>query len=233
MHKIFRFFWMVLLIPILSQAAPIKYKEGEHYRVLKNPVQTSVDKQQIEVAEVFWYGCPHCYSLEPIIDKWKPSLAKDAKFVWVPGFFGPNIWKDHARIYYTIEALFPDEKKMHEVHDAIFPEIQNRNNRMRDVDSVADFLNKRFGADKKAVAKIYNSFGVNNLLNQSFSKVRGYQLTGVPALVVDGRYVIEPKVGLDNMPVIADFLVKKVRDDRDALAKEKNSKKGSDQGKKQ
>ena len=204
MHKWFHVFWVALLIPLLSQAAPVKYKEGEHYRVLKTPVQTSVDKALIEVSEVFWYGCPHCYSLEPIVDRWTLSLPEDAKFVRIPGFFGSNIWKDHARIYHTIEALYAgDEKKMHQVHGAIFPEIQNRNNRLRDADAVAEFLNRRFGADKKEVTKIYNSFGVNNLLNQSFLKVRGYQLTGVPAMIVDGRYVIEPKVGLDNMPVIA------------------------------
>ncbi|MGI9277916.1 MAG: thiol:disulfide interchange protein DsbA/DsbL [Endozoicomonas sp.] len=233
MHKWFHVFWVALLIPLVSQAAPIKYKEGQHYRELRYPVQTSVGKEQVEVSEVFWYGCPHCFSLEPIVNRWKPSLAKDVKFVRVPGFFSDNIWQDHAKLYHTIEVLYPDEKKMQEVHDAIFPEIQNRNNRLNTVGSVAEFLNRRFGADKKEVTKIYNSPGVTGLLSQSFSKSRGYQVTGVPAIVVDGRYVIDAKVGLNNMPVIADFLVQKVRDDRGALAKEKNSKKDSDQGNKQ
>ena len=86
---------------------------------------------------------------------------------------------------------------------------------------MTDFLGEYYKVDKKMFLSYYNSFGVKNLLNQAFSKVRGYQLTGVPALVVDGRFVIEPKVGLEKMPEIADFLIQKVSAERTkAKAKE-------------
>ncbi|WP_257255458.1 thiol:disulfide interchange protein DsbA/DsbL [Endozoicomonas sp. SESOKO3] len=219
MPKQLKFLWLALVLPLMAQAAvEDKYKEGQDYQVLSNPVQTSVKKSQIEVAEVFWYGCPHCYTLEPIVARWKPSLEKDTRVVRTPGFFGPNIWKAHAQLYYTLETIIPEEKKLNEIHESIFAEIQNRNNRLGDVRAMGDFLQNRHGIDPKQFASFYNSFGVLNLMNQGGSKIKGYQLNGVPALVVDGRYVIEPRVGLENMPVIADFLIKKVRDERAAKA---------------
>ena len=227
MPKLLKHLWLVLLLPLMAQAAPVKkeFKEGEHYTVLSSAVQTVSKKDNIEVSEVFWYGCPHCYSLEPIVDRWKPSLKKDTEFVRVPGFFGPNIWKTHAQLYYALESMVQDEKEMHKIHDAIFGEIQNRRSRLGDVESMAEYLNKSFGLDPKIFTSYYNSFGVMNLLNQAGAKVRGYELKGVPALVVDGRYLIEPKVGLDNMPAVADFLIQKVRDDRAEEMKKKAIKK--------
>ncbi|WP_422136140.1 thiol:disulfide interchange protein DsbA/DsbL [Endozoicomonas sp. ALD040] len=222
MPKQLKFLWLALVLPLMAQAAvQDKYKEGQDYRVLPDPVQTSVKKGQIEVAEVFWYGCPHCYTLEPIVERWKPSLEKDTRVLRTPGFFGPNIWKTHAQLYYTLETMIPEEKKLNEIHKSIFVEIQNRNNRLGDVKTMSNFLQERYGINSKQFASFYNSFGVLNLMNQGGAKIRGYHLNGVPALVVDGRYVIEPRVGLENMPVIADFLIKKVRDERAAQLKPK------------
>ncbi len=198
-------------------ASTQEYKEGVHYRKLASNVPTAVAAGKIEVVEVFWYGCPHCYSLEPIVDSWKPSLSSDTEFVTVPGFFGPNIWKTHAQLYYTVANLGIVGK----VHDTIFNEVQVKRNMLKNSDAMADFLNERFAVDKKEFIEQFNSFGVNHQLQQAFAKVRGYQLTGVPALVVDGRYVIEPGMAgsLNSMPLIADFLVNKVRNDRATEAK--------------
>ena len=194
-----------------------EFKDGVHYRSLDKQVLTDVDKNQIEVAEVFWYGCPHCYSLEPIVSSWKKSLGPDAVFVRRPGFFSPNIWQTHAQLYYTVRTMGIEDK----VHDGIFNEIQNRGNRLQDADAMAGFLNKRYGIKKDEFVSQYNSFGVNNLLQQTFAKLKGYDLTGVPALIIDGRYVVEPgKAGsLNNMPVIADHLIEKVRKERASKSK--------------
>ncbi len=188
------------------------FKEGVHYRSLKRPVQTDVQKGQIEVAEVFWYGCPHCYNLEPIVERWKPSLSGDAVFVRRPGFFGSNIWQTHAQLYYTVRNMGIEDK----VHDGIFNEVQNRRNQLKDANAMADFLNKRYGIDKKEFVGQFNSFGVNHLLQKSYAQLKGYDLTGVPALVIDGRYIVEPGMAgsLNNMPVIADYLIKKIRNER-------------------
>ena len=216
MKKIIRSFWVIaLLLPVLAQAAAKElFTEGKDYRLLELPVQTSVGPDRIEVAEVFWYGCPHCRSLEAVVDRWKPRLTKEAQFVRVPGFFGPNLWQTHAQLYYTLESLYPDEKSLELIHDSAFREVQERNNLLKNEEEMVEFLSKHHKVDKKKFLSYYNSFGVKNLLSQASSKVRGYRLTGVPALVVDGRFVIEPKVGLEKMPEIADFLIHKVSSER-------------------
>ena len=235
MQKIIRSLWMIaFLIPVLTHAADKEsFKEGQDYRLLKSPVQTSASPDRIEVAEVFWYGCPHCYSLESVVERWKPTVAKEVQLVRIPAFFGPNIWQTHAQLYYTLESLFPNEKEFHPIHDAVFREIQEGNNRLTDEKEMAEYLSKNHKVDKDKFLSYFKSFGVHNLLNQAFSKVRGYKLTGVPALVVDGRFVIEPKIGLEKMPQVADYLIKKISDERaEVKAKTKKAVEPSPKAKK-
>ena len=92
------------------------------------------------------------------------------------------------------------------VHAGIFSEIQNRRNQLKDSEQMAEFLNREFGVKPGAFNKEFKGFGVNNQLQKAFSKLKGYELSGVPAIVIDGRYVVEPGLAgsLGNMPVIAD-----------------------------
>lgn len=186
-----------------------EFKDGVDYRTLRTPVLTDASKGEIEVATVFWYGCPHCYSLEPIVDRWKESLKDDVHFVRRPGFFGPNLWQTHAQLYYTINSMGIEDK----VHEGIFNEVQNKRNYLQDSDAMADYLNQHYGVDKKEFKVKFESFGVNHQLQQASAKLKGYELTGVPALIIDGKYVIEPGMAgsLKNMPLIADYLIAKVQ----------------------
>lgn len=194
-----------------------EFKEGEDYRKLPVPVLTDADKGKIEVASVFWYGCPHCYSLEPIVDHWKKSLKDDIHFVRRPGFFGPNLWQTHAQLYYTIVNMGIEDK----VHEGIFNEVQNKRNYLQNSDAMADYLNQRYGVSKKDFKTQFESFGVNHQLQQSFAKLKGYELTGVPALIIDGQYVVEPGMAgsLNDMPLIADYLIAKVQKEKSTKAK--------------
>ena len=147
-----------------------------------------------------------------IVEDWKPTLPKDVKYVQMPGFFGPNEWRTHAKLYYALESMGLNQK----THSAIFDEIQNRRNRLNNGSDMAEFLNKRFGTSKKKFADAYNSIGVAHKLGNASGKIAGYQLTGVPAVVVDGRYVVSPGMAgsLEEMPVIVDFLIEKARTQR-------------------
>lgn len=194
-----------------------EFKDGTDYRTLKTPVKTDVAPGQVEVISIFWYGCPHCYSLEPIVSRWHKTLPADVSFVQMPGFFGPNLWQTHAQLYYTIFNMGLVDK----VHEGIFNEVQNKRNLLKDSGEMAEFLNRRYGVDKKAFIDQFNSFGVNVQLQQAFSRLKGYELKGVPALIIDGRYVVESGLArsLDNMPIIADFLINKVKKERALEAK--------------
>lgn len=170
--------------------------------MLANPVKTDAKPEKVEVVSIFWYGCHHCYALEPKIEQWQETLPADVEFIRTPGFFGPNLWQTHARLYYTVRNMGLEEK----VHAGIFSEIQNRRNQLKDSEQMAEFLNREFGVKPGAFNKEFKGFGVNNQLQKAFSKLKGYELSGVPAIVIDGRYVVEPGLAgsLGNMPVIAD-----------------------------
>ena len=163
MQRIIRNLWVIVfLMPALLLAGLTKepYQEGKHYRLLKEPVQTSVSPDNIEVAEVFWYGCPHCYSLETEVNRWKPSMPKEARFIRIPGFFGPNLWKTHAQLYYTLESLLPDKKDFEPVHDAVFQGIQKRTISLASEKEMAEYLSKHHKIDKEKFRKYYQSFGI-------------------------------------------------------------------------
>ncbi|WP_422444276.1 MULTISPECIES: thiol:disulfide interchange protein DsbA/DsbL [unclassified Endozoicomonas] len=197
---------------ITQSGTPQLFQPGQHYRVLSNPVTTDAIPEKVEVVSIFWYGCPHCYALEPRIEQWQQTLPGDVEFIRTPGFFGPNLWQTHARLYYTVRNLGLEEQ----VHAGIFSEIQNRRNQLKDSEQMAEFLNREFGVEPEAFNKAFKGFGVNNQLQKAFSKLKGYRLSGVPAIVIDGRYVVEPGLAgsLANMPVIADYLIRKVKQDR-------------------
>ena len=199
--------------PVVTQSStPLLFQPGQHYRVLPSPVKTDATPGKVEVVSIFWYGCPHCYALEPKIELWQQTLPGDVEFIRTPGFFGPNLWQTHARLYYTVRSMGLEDK----VHGGIFSEIQNRRNQLRDSEQMAEFLNREFGIEPAAFNKAFKAFGVNHQLQKAFSKLKGYELSGVPAIVIDGRYVVEPGLAgsLGNMPVIADYLIRKVKQDR-------------------
>lgn len=191
----------------LAMAAPVA---GEDYEVLDSPVKTSVDEGQIEVTEVFWYGCPHCYNLEEPLNAWVADLPDDVTFQRVPATMG-DTWVKHARAFYAAEQL----GILDEIHSDFFDAIHQEGEQLTEPDQIAAFFSD-YGVSEEEARDALNSFGVKSQVNQAHAKVRAYQLMGVPALVVDGRYVITPGSAgsLANMPQIADALVEQVRNEQ-------------------
>lgn len=154
---------------------------GQHYTVLANPVATtSADK--IEVVELFWYGCPHCYQLEPTLADWKKDLPDDVNFIKMPAMFG-GIWNLHGQLFYTLQALKADDS----VHDEIFKALHERNRRLASLPEITSFVGG-LGIDKDAFEKAWNSFGVKSQLEKAKKQAIAYQISGVPAMVVNGKY---------------------------------------------
>ncbi|GAB2789629.1 thiol:disulfide interchange protein DsbA/DsbL [Halomonas shantousis] len=183
---------------------------GDDYQVLDEPVKTSVGDDQIEVDEVFWYGCPHCYHLEKPLNAWVADLPDDVVFTRIPATMG-QVWIKHAKAFYAAKQLGIQEK----LHSDFFDAIHEQGKQLTSDDEIAEFFSQ-YGVSEEEALKALNSFGVKSQVNQAHAKIRGYQLMGVPALVVDGRYVITPQSAgsLDNMPQIAQALVNKVRNER-------------------
>lgn len=187
----------------LAQSAP-RFVEGQHYRVLTPAQPTSVEPGKIEVVEVFWYGCPHCYSLEPYIDRWlaegKPEAAE---FVKLPASLNPA-WQPHARLFYAAKAL----GVLDQAHDDIFREIHVNRRALNTLDDMVEFLG-RYDVPAADATAALTSFAVEAQVRKADTMARRYRLTGVPAVVVNGKYVTGADMagGVEQLFDVINFLV--------------------------
>ena len=174
---------LMLSVGFLS-AAPAgaeNLAEGIDYVRLAAPQPTS-DASKIEVVELFWYGCPHCYHLEPLLNKWTATLPDDVVFVRVPAILGPR-WDVLARAYYTAEMLGVLDK----IHEPLFKAIHERKQKFENEDALAEFFAAQ-GVDEKQFRETFKSFGVASKVNRARQMTQRYGISGVPALVIDGKY---------------------------------------------
>lgn len=198
----------LLFFPLLAcgeQASPEKYQAGagKDYEILVTPVRTA-NPDKIEVAEAFSYGCSHCFHFEPALATWVTKLPADVHFVRVPVVWDNDIRALHAKMYFTAQQI----NKLDTLHSAIFNAIHVEKKSLDDEGSIAKFFNDK-GVDPKVFAKTFNSFGVDSLLKQSEAKIRGYNVTGTPTVIVNGKYKImgSPEKILE----VANFLIEKER----------------------
>ncbi|MCC8995776.1 MAG: thiol:disulfide interchange protein DsbA/DsbL [Nitrosomonas sp.] len=156
--------------------------EGKNYTVLKSP-QPTRDESKIEVLEFFWYGCPHCDSLHPHVKAWAKTIPADVDFRYVPAIFRPN-WTMGAKVFYTIEAM----GLLDSLHDKIYQATHREKIDLNDEAVLFGWIEKQ-GIDRKKFEDTFRSFSVQNQVAKSTQMSRQYQLTGVPALVVNGKYL--------------------------------------------
>ncbi|MDZ7735190.1 MAG: thiol:disulfide interchange protein DsbA/DsbL [Gammaproteobacteria bacterium] len=170
-----------LLLLVLS-AACATAGAADTYKRLSKP-QPTEDPDRIEVLEIFWYGCPHCNDFEPYLNDWIENKPDDVNFRRMPAVFRQD-WLAHARAYYTALELGVVDK----IHSDLFHEIHSRQRRVNDEESLRKFFMQR-GVDGDTFTKTYNSHAVESRIKQALSMLRRYEVTGVPAVVVNGKYV--------------------------------------------
>ncbi|MCE8026045.1 MULTISPECIES: thiol:disulfide interchange protein DsbA/DsbL [Halomonadaceae] len=195
----------------LASLASANVVEGQHYERLPEPVETRVKEDQIEVVEAFWYGCPHCYNLQSSVTAWYETLGDDVSVEHLPATMGGE-WNTHAAVFYAAEELGIRE----EAHADIFNAIHQEGRRLTDTDSIAAFFSE-YGVSEEEARKALDSFGVKSQVNQAHARMRSMRLMGVPALIIDGRYLVTPSSAgsLENMPQVADALIERVRQERE------------------
>jgi len=186
-----------------SMACAETYEEGKHYKRIDQP--KTIDSDKVEVLEFFWYGCPHCYSFEPYLDKWKKNKPENVEFVRVPATFQP-LWVLHARAYYALQMLGAEEK----IHLKFFSEIHNKKNYMKTFDAVTAFVQEN-GVERSEFIDAMNSFTVETQIRKATKVVTDYKLNGVPAVAVNGKYLISASMAgsYDNMIKIMNYLIAK------------------------
>jgi thiol:disulfide interchange protein DsbA len=169
-----------LLILLFFCSALLK-AESVGYETL-SPTQPTHNPDKIEIIEFFWYGCPHCYSFEPVLEKWVKSLPKNVEFIRQPAVFS-DLWGKHAKAYFTAEALGVVDK----VHADFFDAIQNKKQNLETEDQLAKFF-VAHGVNEKEFHDTYNSFLVDSKMRQASTMAGRYGVTGVPAIIINGKY---------------------------------------------
>lgn len=201
----------VSLFAMTSLATNAGIQAGKDYNVIATPVPVQTGKQ-IEVLEIFYYGCPHCFQLEPDINAWAKKLPKDVAFRRMAGVL-PDSWIPLAKAFYAAEAMGATEK----LHGEMFNAIHLHQVNLNDPQELFNLVGKQ-GVDAKKFADAYNSFAVQNKAMRAKQMTRAYGSTGVPMVVVDGKYSTSPSQAGSNQALLAivDELVKKARQERAA-----------------
>jgi thiol:disulfide interchange protein DsbA len=149
-----------------------------------SPAQSVQNPSKIEVIEFFWYGCPHCYSLEPSMVEWLKNKPANVEFIRQPAVFS-DLWGKHAKAFFTAEALGVGEK----VHADFFDAIQNKKQKLDSEDELAKFF-AAHGVKDADFKAAYSSFMVDAKMRQAETMAARYGITGVPALIVNGKYKV-------------------------------------------
>lgn len=170
-----------------AQRAP---QEGTEYRPVKPQQPTDAPTGKIEVVEFFWYGCPHCNTLEPVLDEWTKKLPADVQFRKVHVPFNDA---RHQQLFYTLETL----GKTKDLNPKVFAAIHGERNRMNTPELLVAFAEKN-GVDKKTFIDTFNSFGVQTKMKRATTLAEGYGVDGVPAFGVNGRWYTAPSMAGSN-----------------------------------
>ena len=180
--------------------------KGTNYVEL-SPPQPTETSGKIEVIEFFWYECPHCYALEPLLPAWIKKLPKDVVFKRVPATFNDQ-WRVSARVFYALEAIGEEGR----IHAALFDAIHKDKLRITSESVHLEWLAKN-GVDIEKFKAAYRSFGVDSKLKRSDQLMQSYRLDGVPTFAVQGRYVASATLNNDRQQLLSvvDYLIAEAR----------------------
>jgi thiol:disulfide interchange protein DsbA len=162
-----------------------------------NPPQPTEGGGKIEVIEFFWYGCPHCFRLEPSLNAWLKNKPADVVFKRVHAMPSPA-WLPHAKIYYTLETM----GLVDQLHDKVFDAI-HRDNKNLTNDKILDQWLAANGVDPVKYHEVEKSFTVDAKLKRANQQTVAYKVDGVPRLFVDGRYYTGPEEAGGELRIMA------------------------------
>jgi thiol:disulfide interchange protein DsbA len=193
-HRIFTNLITILMLSLLSAAAGAEeahdhdhsastnFQEGKNYHRITPAVATEVEEGKVEVLELFWYGCPHCFEFETFLSAWKDNMPEYVSFKRMPAVMNQS-WAPHARAFYALETMGELER----IHPIFFEAIHVQGRRLTDVESMARFLSQH-DVDAEKFKSAYNSMYVETKIKRSNQLVRQYGASSVPTVIVNGKY---------------------------------------------
>ena len=198
-----------IALGIAALGAPLvlrgqQLRPSTDYTVLKP--ELPVDTQgKIEVLEFFWYGCPHCYTLEPLLENWLKKLPPDVQFKRVPAVFNER-WAKDAAIFYALEA----SGNLERLHRPLFDAIHRDGLKTDNGQALLQWMTKN-GVDTKKFDEIGRSFTVVSKVRRAQQLSVAYRIEGTPSMAVHGRYTIGTDRGQEAMLATVDYLIGEVR----------------------
>ena len=196
------------LISALTVALPsFAQTVGKDYTLL-SPAQPTEDAGKIEVIEFFSYGCPHCADFNPLLHAWAAKLPGDVVVKKVPITFGRAAWANIARLYYALKVTGDYER----LDSEVFKAIHNDRINLFEEKSLLEWVAKK-GVDQKKFTDAFTSFGVMSQVKRGDQMAQSYKIQGVPALAIDGKYMVGGK-DFNEQLAIADKLIAKARSEK-------------------
>lgn len=200
--------FLSILMLLLSTSVAAEPKPGAEFDAVAQQISTDVPAK-IEVMEVFWYGCIHCYQMEAPLNAWVKKLPADVYFKRMPALPRAD-WAPMAKAYFAMETLGVQEKLHTQLFDAIHKQkVLNPT----DEKATIDWITKAGGLDKMKVEQAFKSFTINTNLNRAAQIFRASGATGVPSLIIDGKYITSSSSSGGNAEAlkVADYIIENVR----------------------
>jgi len=187
------------------------YTEGKEYKKVRDAVAPA-DLKKVTVEEFFWYGCPHCFHADPVIEAWKAKKAADVDFQRIPNTLGSPTGELHMRAFYIAESLGVGEK----IHKPLFAAIHERHQPMSTVDQLKVLFQTEAGIKPEDYDRATSSFMVDSRMRRAQQLAMSYGITSVPTLVVGGKYTTSASLAgsPENAMKVVDFLVEKIKKER-------------------
>ena len=210
----------ILMVIITSMFGTFAFAEapkvGAEFDAVAQPIATD-NVAKIEVMEIFWYGCSHCYNMEAPLNTWVKKLPSDVYFKRVPGLPNPS-WAPMAKTFYAMETLGVSDK----LHTKLFEAIHKTKalDPTNEAAAIA-WVTAQSGLDKLKVEQAFKSFTINTNLNRAALVFRNSGATGVPSLVIDGKYITSSTMAGGNEQALktAEYIIGNVRADKAKTAK--------------
>lgn len=204
MNRLMRWFIMPLVALGMCFTALTAFS-AQQYTLA--PVPQPVTGDKVEVIEFFWYGCNHCYALDPKVSKWA-AAHPNVTFRRVHTPLAPD-WVSMTKAFYAMAAM----NKLDKMHQKMFDAMHKQNIPLDNTDILFDWVAAQ-GIDKEQFKAVFNSFAVQNKVKQAEKLAASFRLTGVPAIIVDRKYITSLKLAGDDVLVVLDQLVEKAQNDR-------------------
>ena len=186
-----------------ANTSQAEFVAGKNYLVLDKPVEIETG-DQIEVRELFWYFCPHCFSVHPKLEEWSKTMDSSAQLVLQPAVF-PG-WEFGSTFYYVLEELGELER----LHSSLYNAIHVQKLNLKTQQDFVTWLSLN-GVDEDKANKVFKSFPVKVAVNKAKANTYKYRITGVPVFIVNGKYTVNATSAGSEEKIfeVIDYLIQK------------------------